>query len=332
MPNARDIAWRVMRGSGAVNHPALRRSVRAAFIGASASIFVLVAFVVTDGSPAWWLVLLAGIVGAVAGSLGARALRPVGERLFGITTYGRLLELANPAHPLLRKLMTLAPGTYTHSVVAANLAEAAAEAIGCNPLLTRVGAYYHDIGKMTRPEFFFENLGGGANPHDGASPGDSTAIIIAHVEDGLQLAHAYHLPPEIVHIIGEHHGTSVVTCFYRKAAEQDASVFESAFRYPCALPQTREGALIMLADGCEAAVRALGQPTDEQVASTVRKVVGARLADGQLEQSTITTAELDIVARTYTRMLVSMYHPRMEYPDAIPRRPHADIHHQPQGA
>jgi putative nucleotidyltransferase with HDIG domain len=331
MTSRRDIALRVMRGPYALSHPALRRSVRAAFLGVAASIAVLLTLAV-GGSSALWLVPVAGAVGAIAGSLGARALRPAGERLFGVATNARLLELANPAHPLLRKLMTVAPGTYTHSVVAANLAEAAAEAIGANPLLARVGAYYHDIGKMARPEFFFENLGGGANPHDGASPGDSTAIIIAHVEDGLELAEAYGLPSEIVQIIGQHHGTSVVTCFYRKAAEVDASVFESAFRYPCDRPHTREAALVMLADGCEAAVRAIGQPSDAQVAATVRKVVGARLADGQLETSPLTTAEVDIVVRTYTRMLVSMYHPRTEYPDAAPRRPHADIHNQPQGA
>ena len=266
------------------------------------------------------------------GSLVARALRPLGERYFGVTTNARLLELANPAHPLMRKLMTSAPGTYMHSVVTANLAAAAAEAVGANALVTRVGAYYHDVGKVVRPEFFFENLFGAENPHEGSTTDRSTQIIISHVQDGLELAEAYHLPREIADIIGEHHGTSVVRCFYRQAAQADASVFESAFRYPAARPHTRESALVMLADGCEAAVRALRLPTDEEIAETVRRVVGDRQADEQLEHGGLSGADIEAVIDVYSRILVSMYHPRMEYPDTPPRSEHADFHHEPSRA
>ena len=329
MVRRHEVASRVMRETTAFRHPAMRRLVRASFIGLAASSFAVVVMVLTGSATYAPLAILAGVAGAILGSLGARAMRPVGERLFGVTTNARLLELANPAHPLMRKLMTTAPGTYTHSVVAANLAEAGAEAIGANPLVARVGAYYHDIGKLERPEFFFENLGGGVNPHDGSTPDRSTQIIISHVHDGLELAEAYHLPREIKDIIGEHHGTSVVSCFYRKAAEADASVFESAYRYPAAAPHTREAALVMLADSCEAAVRALRTPSDEQTARTVRRVIADRESDGQLTQSGLTPADIETIAETYIRTLVSMYHPRMEYPDTAPRREHADIHHEP---
>jgi len=333
MVRRENLASRVLRRAYLFKHPTSRRLVRAAFIGVPASVATIVAISLVHGSAAVPVAVLAGMCGGVLGSLTARALRPLGDRLFGVTTTGRLLELANPAHPLMRKLMTSAPGTYTHSVVTANLAETAAEAIGANPLVARVGGYYHDIGKMVRPEFFFENLGGGENPHDDSTPDISTRIIIGHVRDGLELAEAYHLPREIEDIIGEHHGTSVVKCFYRKAAEADASVFESAFRSPAALPHTREAALVMPADGCEAAVRATRTPSGEQVAATVSGVIEDRAFDGQLVTSGLSAADIDVVTRSYTRILASMYHPRMEYPDSPPRREQdADIHHEPSRA
>ena len=332
MAKRQEMASRVMRETSAFRHPAMRRLVRASFLGLSASVFAVAVLLISNDPAFAGLAVLAGVLGAILGSLGARALRPVGERLFGVTTNARLLELANPAHPLMRKLMTRAPGTYTHSVVVANLAEAAAEAIGANPLVARVGGYYHDVGKLVRPEFFFENISGGENPHDSSSPDRSTQIIITHVTDGLELADAYHLPREIQEIIGEHHGTSVVRCFYWKAAEADASVFESAFRYPGALPHTREAGLVMLADASEAAVRALRTPTDEQTAATVVKVIAERVTDGQLAESGLSTSDVDNVAKTYTRILVSMYHPRMAYPEPRPRRENADSNHEPSRA
>ncbi len=333
MASRQQVASRVLRTAGPFRRPTLRRLVRASFLGLSAAVGTLVVVYVSDADPdAAPLAVLAGVAGAILGSLGARAMRPAGERFFGVTTNARLLELANPAHPLMRKLMTAAPGTYMHSVVTANLAAAAAEAVGANALVTRVGAYYHDIGKMLRPEFFFENLFGGENPHEGSSADSSTRIIVAHVNDGLELAEAYHLPREIADIIGEHHGTSVVKCFYRKAAEEDASVFESAFRYPAALPHTPESALVMLADGCEAAVRALRVASDEEISATVERVVRDRQSDGQLAQSGLDEADVDAVVGVFTRILVSMYHPRMEYPDNPPRSDHVGIHHEPSRA
>lgn len=333
MARHENLVSRAVRRAYLFKHPTTRRLVRAGFIGVPASAATIVAMALVDGPAQVPVALLAGVCGGVLGSLTVRALRPLGDRLFGVTTTGRLLELANPAHPLMRKLMTSAPGTYTHSVVTANLAETAAEVIGANPLVARVGGYYHDIGKMVRPEFFFENLAGGDNPHDDATPDLSTRIIIGHVRDGLELAEAYHLPREIEDIIGEHHGTSVVKCFYRKAAEVDASVFESSFRYPAALPHTREAALVMLADGCEAAVRAKRTPSDEEVAATVSGVIEDRECDGQLAASGLSAGDIDRVVRSYTRILASMYHPRMEYPDSAPRREQdADIHHEPSRA
>ncbi len=330
MASRRQFASRVLRDVGPFRDPVVRRLVRAAFIGMSAAIGALAVAWATGGDPAFLpLAFLAGTAGGVLGSLIARALRPIGERFFGVTTNARLLELANPASPPMRRLMTEAPGTYMHSVVTSNLAAAAAEAIDAHVLLTRVGAYYHDIGKMKRPEFFFENLFGADNPHEGSSADLSTAIIISHVQDGLDLAAEYRLPKEIVDIIGEHHGTSVVRCFYRKAADADASVFESAFRYPSALPQTPESGLVMLADGCEAAVRAHLTGSDEEIASTVRKVVVDRHADGQLAESGLDDDDLEVVIGVYTRILVSMYHPRMEYPDDPVRSERADLHHEP---
>ncbi len=333
MPSLQHLAARVLRAPGPFGYPAVRRVVRVSFIGLSASIATVVVVLVTDGDSAYTpLVVVAGVAGAIAGSLVARVMRPVGERYLRVTTNARLLELANPAHPLMRKLMTIAPGTYMHSVITANLAAAGAEAVGANALVARVGAYYHDVGKILRPEFFFENLFGEENPHEGSTPDRSTSIIIAHVRDGLELAEAHGLPREISDIIGEHHGTSVVKCFYGKAAEADASVFESAFRYPASLPHTREAALVMLADGCEAAVRALRTPSDEETSDAVGRVVADRLADGQLAESGLTEAQVDAVADVFTRILVSMYHPRMEYPDTPLRSDHADIRHEPSRA
>jgi len=320
-----------MREIDALNRPMVRRVVRAGFLGAGAAIGVMV-LVAVSGLAEWWVVLLGAVLGSMLGSLVGRALRPIGERFFGIATNARLLELANPSYPLLRDLIVRAPGTYTHSVVTAYLAEAGAHVVGANALLTRVGAYYHDVGKLMRPEFFFENLCGGQNPHDKARPERSAEIIHQHVADGVSLAEDYHLPSEVIAIIEQHHGTSLVRYFYRKAAEGDASIFEADFRYHGRHPQTKEAGLVMLADSAEAAVRALRTPRDDEVESTVRRVIGERLSDGQLDESTLTTADIDRLAEAFSRMLISMYHPRLEYPGESHRSEHVDIRHQPSRA
>lgn len=237
------------------------------------------------------------------------------EWAFNITTDMKLLELANPHQPLLKELMMTAPGTYNHSIITGNLAESAAEKVGANPLLTRVGAYYHDIGKTRRPFFFIENQCGD-NPHDKTRPNLSCLIITAHVKEGVELAKKNRLPREIVDIINQHHGSSLVSYFYSRAKElQDKQeVHEDDFRYPGEKPKSREAALVMLADAAEAATRAISKPTASRIEQMMKKVVQSKLQDGQLDESEITLGDLDIVAKIYARTLINMYHSRIEYP------------------
>jgi len=269
---------------------------------------------------------LAGAVGGMLSAVLGYGLLPFFEHLFGVTTDVRLLELSNPAHPLLRELMLKAPGTYSHSVMTANLAEAAAEAIGANPLLARVGSYYHDIGKTRRPGFFVENQAGAANPHDSTSPSLSAIIITAHVREGIEMARKYKLPEEVIDIIKQHHGTSLVSYFYNKAADSDGPVFEDDYRYDAERPQTREAALVMIADAAEASVRALKRPTLPRIEATVRKVVDGKMADRQFDDADLTLSDIEKTIKVCARLLASMYHPRIEYPEAEPRR--SDRAHQ----
>ncbi len=277
--------------------------------------------------------LSAGVAGAVGGMLSAvlgYGLLPFFEHIFGVTTDIRLLELSNPANPLLRELMVKAPGTYSHSIVTANLAEASADAIGANPLLARVGAYYHDIGKTRRPGFFVENQAGSLNPHDTTAPSLSAIIITAHVREGIDMARKHRLPDEIVDIIRQHHGTSLVSYFYNKATNESAQVYEGDFRYDGERPQSREAALVMLADSAEASVRAIKQPTPPRIEATVRKVVAGKMADGQLDDADLTLADIEKTIKVCSSMLASMYHPRIEYPDTEPGRSEsAHQHHEP---
>ncbi|HET6498613.1 MAG TPA: HDIG domain-containing protein [Coriobacteriia bacterium] len=269
----------------------------------------------------------AGIGGVLAAVLGY-GLLPFFEHAFKVTTDVRLIELGSPAHPLMRRLMVEAPGTYGHSVITGNLAEAAAEAIGANPLLARVGAYYHDVGKISRPAFFVENQAGTANPHDETTPELSAIIITAHVREGLELARQYRLPQEVVDIVEQHHGDSLVSYFYNKATLEDDAVSEADFRYAFARPQSREAALVMLADSAEAAVRAMKRPSRPRIESTVRRVIDGKVTDGQLRDSELTLADLERINQVYARMLQGIYHPRVEYPQTVPRRPdYADQHH-----
>lgn len=276
-----------------------------------------------------------GALGAATATIVALILMPFIRDGLGLAEDIRLLEAASPAHPLMKTLITKAPGTYTHSVATANLAEAAAEQIGADTLLTRVGAYYHDIGKIRRPVYFFENQQPGFNPHDECRPQLSAVIITAHVSDGLDLAKEYHLSPKIQAIIRQHHGTSLVRYFYNKAAAVDAGVFEADFRYQGEKPDTREAALIMLADSSEAAVRALRQPSEERVNAVVRTVVEEKLADDQLDAAKLTVSDLERIVETYSHMLTSMYHARCEYPPApkeAGERISADQHREPSRA
>ena len=264
------------------------------------------------------LIAAAALNGGLSASLTLVGLFLIGN-LFDVTTTVQLLELARPTHPLLNELLHKSPGTYHHTLMVANLAEQAAERIGANSLLTRVGAYYHDIGKMVRPYMFVENQVEGANVHDQFNPRTSAEIITSHVTEGIKLAKKYRLPSRVRAFIPEHHGTMRVSFLYQKAVEQSptgaAGVDESAFHYPGPKPQSKETALLMLADGCEAAVRANRPATPEQLNDLVRKVISDRMAWGQLDECPLTIADLDKVRGLFVTTLQGMYHPRLRYPD-----------------
>lgn len=258
-----------------------------------------------------------GLVNGLLAAVGTIGLLPYLETLFGITSSIRLLELSNPNHPLLRKLLMEAPGSYHHSMMVGNLAEAGAEAIGADQLLVRVGSQYHDIGKAKRPYFFVENQFGGENPHDKISPTLSTLIIMAHVKDGVELAKELKLPPIIIDFIREHHGTSLIRYFHNKALENapEDSVDERDFRYAGPKPQSKETALVMLADGVEAAVRSLGRPTPGRIEGLVRRLVKERLDEGELDESNLTLRDLDKIADAFVHVLTGIFHKRIEYPE-----------------
>src|SRR5690606_19757299 len=260
-----------------------------------------------------------GLVNGLISAIGTIGLFPYLESIFGITSSIRLLELSNPNQPLLRKLLMEAPGTYHHSMIVGNLAEAAAEAIGGDSLITRVGAQYHDIGKTKRPYFFIENQYGGENPHDKIAPSLSTLILTSHVKDGVDMAKQYRLPECVIDFIREHHGTTLARYFYHKAVEnaKGEPCDENDFRYPGPKPQTRESAVVLLADSVEAAVRTLRQPTPGRIEGLVRKIVKDHLADGQLDESNLTLRDLDKIADAFVKVLTGIYHKRIDYPESV---------------
>jgi len=243
-------------------------------------------------------------------------------RVFGITTSLQLLELARPTHPLFRQLLMNAPGTYHHSIVLSNMAERAAETIGADALLTRVGAYYHDIGKLTRPYFFAENQSNGENPHDKLDPKTSADIIIGHVTDGMDLARKYRLPRRIDDFILEHHGTMVTRYQHNQAVQAaggDASKVDiEKFRYPGPRPQSRETALLMLADGTEARTRAQRPNDEESIRKLVLSTIEAAQKQGQLDDTKLTLRDLGIITDAFVTILKGTHHPRIAYPKEIP--------------
>ena len=235
-----------------------------------------------------------------------------------MTPYG-LAELADSK--LLKRLLQDAPGTYNHSLIVSQLVEAAAEAIGANPILARVGTMYHDIGKLLRPMFFVENQSfyGIENPHKTCTPRFSKMLITAHPKDGIELAKEYKLPPIIHSFINQHHGTSLVSYFYNEALKEEGedNVKEEQFRYPGPKPNMKETAILMIADAVESAVRAAKNPSNEEIDAIIAKIIKERLNDGQLEDSPLTLKDLKIIAETFSRMLRGMHHKRIKYHDEL---------------
>jgi putative nucleotidyltransferase with HDIG domain len=265
----------------------------------------------------FWADVIAVAVNAALILLAAPVLWSM-ERVFGVTTDLTLLELSDTNRPLLKKLSMQAPGTFNHSLQVANLAEAAADAVGANALRARVGALYHDIGKMLKPEYFIENQQPGENPHEKLKPSMSALVIAAHVKEGVQLGREQNLPEMVIDFIASHHGTGLIEFFYRKAqeAEEDPSVVdESDYRYPGPRPQTNEQAIVMLADSVEAASRSLSKPTPKRLESLIDAIVAARVADGQLDESALTFADLARIKEAFHGLLCGIYHFRVRYPD-----------------
>jgi putative nucleotidyltransferase with HDIG domain len=282
-----------------------------------------------------------GLVVAVFSLLGARDLRGILElwfasaasgagsgvaavgsfavlgSVFGILTVFQLLELANPSQPLLRRLLVETPGTYHHSLMVGNLAERAAEAIGADPLVTRVAAYYHDIGKLANPLAFIENQAGGENIHDQLDPEDSAGILKQHVVDGIDLAYKARLPKALIAYIPQHHGTAIMSYFHARAkegAEPGATIDERKFRHSGPKPQTREAALIMLADGVEASVRSLAARDEPAIRAMVSRIIEERTSDGQFDECDLTLRDLERIREAFVEQLLGMYHTRVAYP------------------
>lgn len=242
------------------------------------------------------------------------------EMIFGEITNFTLLELSDSSHPLLKRMVVEAPGTHHHSLIVSNLSEAAADAIGAHALLARVGAYYHDIGKMLKPEYFTENQMMMGNKHDNLEPSISRLVLLNHVKEGVELAKKHKLHPRIIDFIPQHHGTSLMHYFYHKAlAEGAEEVGEENYRYPGPKPQSKEAAIVLLADSAEGATRALDEHTPQKIEDVVRKVINNKFIDGQLDECNLTLREIDAIAIAFVRVLCAMYHSRIKYPEQNPK-------------
>ncbi|HUG95315.1 MAG TPA: HDIG domain-containing protein, partial [Pleomorphomonadaceae bacterium] len=297
----------------------LNAFVRAGLVLVMVNVTVVVAFSLLEGLDATGVAQLAsaGLVNAALSVVLAIGGFAVLGNVFGILTVFQMLELANPSNRLLRRVLLETPGTYHHSVMVGNLAERAAETIGADPLLARVAAYYHDIGKMKNPLAFIENQAGGPNLHDDLNPETSARIIAAHVRDGVELAQEYRLPPQIAAFIPQHHGSSVMGYFHGKALEASEEADADRYRYPGPKPQSREAAIVMLADGVEASVRSLPQKEDAEIREMVDRIVDGRLADGQLDDSDLTLRDVERIRGSFVEQLLGMYHQRISYPENV---------------
>jgi len=293
------------------------------FVAAGVALLTTLGVGTLEGQP-WGMLLQDGfklaLCSVIAGSL-MTVLLPTVEKVFGVQTDLSLIELGDPAHPLLQELIRRAPGTYNHSITVASLAEAAAESIGARGLLVRVGAYFHDIGKMLKPGYFIENQGQGNNRHDSLVPAMSTLVIIAHVKDGADLARQNKLSEPIIDFIQQHHGTTLVEYFFRQANEQKKGedpqgpeVDESSFRYPGPKPQTKEAGVLMMADAVESASRALKEPTPSRIENIVEQISMKRLLDGQFDECGLTLEEVQKIGESLVKSLTAVYHGRVKYP------------------
>ena len=284
---------------------------------AAAYVATAVAIGLTLDQP-WRVIVVSagfGVLNALGCVLLGILLLPMAEAFTGIETDLTLLEWSDLNRPLMQRLSLEAPGTYAHTIAIANLADAACRAIGANALLARVGAYYHDIGKIARPQYFVENQPKGRNPHDALKPGASAQIIRNHVREGLELAAEYKLPRALRAFITEHHGTGTITYFLDKARQRPADPLDAAeFAYPGPVPQTAETAVVMLADGVEAATRVLNEPTAEKIRDVIEHIVRQRMEQGQLADAPLTLRQLETIKSEFTRVLVGMYHNRIDYP------------------
>ncbi len=262
--------------------------------------------------------LMFGLLAGFLSPILTYGLMVIFEYLFDMTTDATLLELSDLNKPLLRKLAMRAPGTYHHSILVGSLSEAAAEAIGANSLLTRVGAYYHDIGKMDKPEYFIENQKDGRNPHEKLSPSMSYLILVSHVKRGLEIAQEYNLPKEIQAFISEHHGTNLMEYFYNKAKEksgEDTEVSEVDFRYPGPKPQSKETGIVMLADAVEATSRTLKEPSVSRLRNMVAEIIDNRFKSCELDESPLTLRDLNLIQEAFVQILTGIFHGRIEYPN-----------------
>ncbi|HEV8535666.1 MAG TPA: HDIG domain-containing protein [Candidatus Limnocylindria bacterium] len=259
------------------------------------------------------------LTGALVSGLGSGLLAFAGMAILGhifrIPTVFELRELSDPNHPLLRQLLLRTPGTYHHSLLVGNLAERAAEVIGADPLVARVGAYYHDIGKMRNPTAFIENQASGSNPHDELDPLVSAGIVAAHIKDGLALADRYRLPAQIREMIPGHHGTSVVKYFFQLAQQRGQAPDERSFRYPGPRPRSKEAGIVMLADGTEASVRSLSEKNPETIRAMVDRIINERVDDGQLDECDLTFRDVQQIKDAFCELLLGVYHERIPYPE-----------------
>ena len=293
--------------------------VLAGALGGAAGGAALVAWVLLGGglSPlATATAFAAFLAGGVLAGVLALGLLPLFEVALGFLTGFRLLELSSPSHPLLQRLLVEAPGSYQHSLIISNMVEQAVQAIGGDHLLARVGALYHDVGKMRRPQFFIENQFSGDNPHDRISPHLSYLIITSHVRDGLELIREYRLPRQLEPFVLEHHGTTVLAYFYKRALEDASSISELNFRYPGPRPRSKESAVLFLADAVESASRTLKEPTQGSIRALIDRLFEQRLQDDQLSQSPLNLHDVAIIADTFERMLTAILHRRIAYPSA----------------